>query len=519
MIGIGIGIPFSRVVSSGSTIDPEAETLYNRVIADGGVMTYGLIGASNYIKSIKAVYGISTLSTKFVALRQLDYLGYKVGSGSGATAGRAVQKVYSALGANGDYVQTTTTAQPALTAWSVGQNFAACFADIDGGFRTAPISNPNNTKLTVKVRIRKFSSTNTGSNNLGQLIGHRNTLTRNWGLAITGGASYVPTMRLADGSNFDATAGLVSTFDGWLRVIITTSGSDLLLNWATSSDNVTYTALGSTVTATGKAGQIGGTSMTFSVFASTPISNSGLACEMLKAEVYNSLDALIVNFDPNNFNRAVSQTSWVAATTGETWTLNLNTDPTGLKTMIADQTMIQGNGTTMGMQAASLSINTLQFTEYNVWRKFSNVTTAGSSGILKEFGSNIGTQQGIAFIPNENANTESVYTNSNGGLNGTSWQSNSTLLKVSTFEGDINGLIYEQNLLTNNVQNTFNAVQAAGLNTTAIVATAQNLLARNNSASSWLNAIWVADALTITTDTSGEKSGIYNLLATESNII
>jgi hypothetical protein len=518
MIGIGIGINYSRVVSGGSTIDPEAETLYNRVIADGGVMTYGLIGASDYIKAIKAVYGITTLSQKFVALRQLDYLGYKVGSGSGTTAGRAVQKVYSALGASGDYVQNTTTAQPALTAWSVGQNFVACFADTNGGFTSGLISNPNNTKLTVKVRLRKFSSTNTGSNNFGQLIGHRNTLTRNWGLFMSGGASYIPAMRLGDGSDFFATTGLSTSFDGWLQLIVTTSGSDLILNFSTSSDNITYTALGSAVTATGKAGQIVGTSMIFSVLASNNL-NSGLSCEILKAEVYDSIDTLIVNFDPNNFNRSVSQTSWVAATTGETWTLNLNTNATGLKTMIADQTMIQGNGTTMGMQAASLSINTLQFTEYSVWRKFLNVTTAGSSGILKEFGSNIGTQQGIAFIPNENANTESLYTNANGGLNGTSWQSNSTLLKVSTFEGDINGLIYEQNLLTNNVQNTFNAVQAAGVNTTAIVSTAQNLLARNNAASSWLNAIWVADALTITTDTSGEKSGIYNLLATESNII
>jgi hypothetical protein len=521
-LSIGIGIGVERYQNRGGGVDPNADAIahYNRVIADGGVVTYGLSGVISAFNSMKSFYGVTTITDKLVAFRWPDYLGYKVGSGTGVTAGRAVTKIYSACGASGDYVQTNTANQPALAAWSVGQNFAACFADVNGGFRTGLISNPNNTKLTVKVRIRKFSSTNTGTANFGQLIGHRNTATRNWGLYMSGsGSDYVPAMRLNDASNFSATASLASSFDGWLQVIVTTSGSDLILNFSTSSDNITYTALGSPVTATGKAGQIGSASMTFSVFSSTNVSNSGLACEMLKAEVYNSLDALIVNFDPNNYSRSASQTSWTAATTGETWTLFSSPDATGLKTMIVDQTMIQGNGTSHGMQAATLAFNSSTFTMYDVWRKYFNVTTAGSNGLLSEVGASVAAGQGIAFNPNDPANCESLYTNSNVGLNGTSWLSDSILLKVSTFEGDINGSPYEQGLRTNNTANTFNAVQASGANTAAIVATGQSLFARGNAASLWINAVYVADALTNQTDTSGQKASMYNLLADNSNII
>jgi hypothetical protein len=499
----GIGSPVSANSNVAGGVDSEANTHFNRVTTDSGVMTYGLIGVDTYIKSIKYIYNISTLSTKFVSLRQLDYLGYKVGSGSGSTAGRSVQTVYSALGASGNYIQTTTTAQPALSAWNQ-RNFVSGFASSDTRILVSNSkTNPNNTKLTVIIEAYKANT------QFGALIAHGT----NWRIDLSG--ARLLRFYFSDGTISSSTTSLTSDgLNGYLRLIVTTSGSDLVLNWATSTDGVNYTAFGSQVTAAGKAGLIGSASQTLSVGGySSPCQG-----DYYQAQVFDSTDTLIFNCQPSTYNRAVNSTQFTAST-AETYTLQNGTGATGLKNMIVDQTMIQGNGTTMGMQAASLSINTLQFTEYNVWRKFSNAITAGSNGVLKEFGSNASLNQGFAYIPNEGFNLESIYTNSNGGLNGTSWQSNSLLLKVSTFEGDINGLIFEQNLLTNNVQNTFNAVQAAGVNTTAIVSTAQNLFARNNAASSWLNAIWVADALTITTDTSGEKAGIYNLLATESNII
>ncbi len=506
----GIGAPvvaYSNVIGG---VDSEANTHYNRVIADSGVLTYGLIGVDTYLKSIKYIYNISALSTKFVALRQLDYLGYKIGSGSGVTTGgRAVQTVYSALGAVGDYVQNTTTVQPALAAWSVGENYLSTFDGVTNGCWSSAKANPNNSKITIIVRFRKASNINS------PLCSHGDG-SINW-LLQTSSSIHQPSLSLADGSTHFATASLGANFNGYLRLIVTTSGSDLLLNYSSSSDGVTYTALGAQVTAAGKSGQIGSASRSFRIGARSNFHN-GISAEYLMAQVYDANDTLLFNFNPNSYNRSVNQTSWTAST-GETYTLSTATATTGLKAMIVDQTMIQGNGTTMGMQAASLSINTLQFTEYNVWRKFLNSAVSGSTGILKEFGSNVASSHGYASAPNEAPNTESIYTSSNGGLNGTSWQNTSTLLKVNTFEGNILGVPYEQNLLTNNVQTPFNAIQSSGGNTTAIVATGQNLLARNNATGLWLNAIWIADALTVTTDTSGEKAGIYNLLADYSNII
>lgn len=507
----GIGSPvvaYSNVIGG---VDSQANTHFNRVTADSGVMTYGLVGVDTYIKSIKFIYNITDITTKFTYLRQLDYLGYKIGNGSGTTTlNRAVQTIYSACGVSGDLRQTSTTAQPALAAWSTGQNFLATFAGINNGMTSTARANPNNTKLTAIVQFRKLTQGNL------QLITHGDNVGVNWTIFPNGTNNIA--FQLADGSNFASTAAInPSTFNGYVRVIVTTSGSDLLINYATSTDGVNYSALGSQVTATGKAGQIGSTSRPFAIGARSGF-HTGAAAEYLSAQVYDSTDTLIFNWNPNLYNRSVNQTQFTAST-GETYTLNVNTGATGLKAMIVDQTMIQGNGTTMGMQAASLAMNTATFTQYTVWRKYQNVITAGSSGILNEFGSNVSSGQGIAFNPNDPANNESLYTNSNGGLNGTSWQSTSTALKLSTFEGDVNGTPYEQGLRTNNAANTFNAVQASGANTAAISATGDNLLARNNAASLWLNAVYTGSAMSIATDTNTEKSNMYNYLAALANII
>lgn len=510
-LGLGLGLTRGFILSAGSGIDPQAQAHYDRVIADGGVCTYGLDGVNTYTKAIKAIYGISDINTKFVYVRHLDFLGYKLGTGSSTTTlGRAVQKVYSLTGANYDLIQNTVTAQPAIGAWSVGENFLATFGGTGNGMTSTSKANPNNTKLTAILRFRKLSQGNA------QLITHGDNIGVNWSIFPNGTNNIV--IQLADGSSFASTSTInPATFNGWVRVIVTTSGSNLLIDYATSTDGTNYTALGTQVTATGKAGQIGSTSRPFAI-AGRSAFHSGSSAEFLSAQVFDSTDTLLFDFNPNLYNRSVNQTQFTSST-GETYTLNVNTGVTGLKAMICDQTMIQGNGTSMGMQAASATINTQVFTQYNVWRKYQNVITAGSSGLLNEFGSSVSAGAGIAFNPNDPANTESIYISANGGLNGTSWQSTSTALKLSTFRGDVNGAPYEQTLATNNVANTFNAVQAAGGNTTAIIATGDNLLARNNAASLWLNAIWVAGILTISTDSVSEATAMYNYIADSTNII
>ena len=50
-LGLGLGLAKGSVLP---TIDAEALALYNRVIADGGIIPAGLDGCNNYIKSAKA---------------------------------------------------------------------------------------------------------------------------------------------------------------------------------------------------------------------------------------------------------------------------------------------------------------------------------------------------------------------------------------------------------------------------------------------------------------------------------
>ena len=479
-------------------VDSQANSHYNRVTADSGVMTYGLIGVDTITKQLKYIYNVNDVSSLNIDGKWLDYFGYKAGSGSGSTAGRAIQKAYSILGANYDYIQNTTTAQPALGAWSQ-RNFISCFST--AGAVSTVKTNPNNSKITIIIEAYNAYS------QYGVVLSHGS----NWKIDNTFNTR--PRFVLSDGTIVSSTADYpTGKINGFFRIVAENNGLNLIVQFATSSNGITYTQLGALVTANNKAGFIGSASASLFV-----ASNAGpMIGDFYQVQVLDSTDSLIFNCQPSTYNRAVSANTFTA-NTGETYTLQVGTSATGLKTMMCDQTIIQGNGTSMGMQAASATINSLVFTQYNVWKKFSNAVAA--VGVLNEYGSNVSSSQGLGLYPNENVNTESVYTNSNGGLNGNSWISSSLLLKVSTFRGDILGSPYEQGLATNNVNNAFNAVQAAGANTTAIVATGKNLLARNNAASVWGNFVWVGELMTTQTDTSGQETAIYNMLADGTNII
>jgi hypothetical protein len=53
--------------------------------------------------------------------------------------------------------------------------------------------------------------------------------------------------------------------------------------------------------------------------------------------------APVVDFNPNQYNAANSQTQWVS-TSGETWTINTGTAATGYKGALVTKTIVQGDG-------------------------------------------------------------------------------------------------------------------------------------------------------------------------------
>ena len=132
---IALGVPFFRAFD---LIDAQAQAFYDRVIADGGanaVVPTGLIGVSATFKAVKAIYGVTDITQALSVFYDAHYLAYKKGTGTGATAGRAIEKLYSACGANGDCVQTTLSSQPLLLEHS-GTNYVYLSGVSGNGFST-----------------------------------------------------------------------------------------------------------------------------------------------------------------------------------------------------------------------------------------------------------------------------------------------------------------------------------------------------------------------------------------------
>ena len=87
---LGISITNARVGGFRGGISAEAKTIYNRIIADGGVSNLSRLNF--FVKGLKAIYGdLANVPVCYDA----HWIGYKLGSGTGATAGQAAAKLYS----------------------------------------------------------------------------------------------------------------------------------------------------------------------------------------------------------------------------------------------------------------------------------------------------------------------------------------------------------------------------------------------------------------------------------------
>jgi hypothetical protein len=78
--------------------------------------------------------------------------------------------------------------------------------------------------------------------------------------------------------------------------------------------------------------------------------------------------APVVDFNPNSYNAATSQTNWTS-TTGEVWTLNVGTATTGYKACIVDRTICQGDGSDDTMKNTPYAISA-NCTDYIAFSQF-----------------------------------------------------------------------------------------------------------------------------------------------------
>jgi hypothetical protein len=329
MINLGIGIPFRRM---GAGIDPQAQAHYNRVIADGGLIPSGLVGVNNFFKTVKAIYGTSDITTAISVGLDAQVLGYKLGAGAGTTAGQAAQKLYSCSGSSGDVVQTTAASQPLLLVHS-GNNYFYSGAT-SGNY----CSTPNSASATFdgdidfKVRIVNFV------NNQTQVYASKRESSGFVFYSDSSGILNVEPWGVA------SSVAVANGFNGWIRVIKTSTYIQFLTG--TDSDTPTWTQLGSAFTGTyanpttntGIFG-IGG------IYNTSTLSYFPAYCKILRVTKANSVDGTpVVDFNPNQYNAATSQTQWTSTTTGETWTINTGTAATGYKGVLVDRTEVQGDG-------------------------------------------------------------------------------------------------------------------------------------------------------------------------------
>ena len=321
-LGLGLGIQFTRRMGAG--IDAQAQAHYNRVIADNGVIPSGLNGVNNFFKTVKAIYGTSDITTAISVGLDAQVLGYNLGAGVGTTAGQAAQILYSCSGASGDVEQTVASSQPLLLVHSGANYFFS--PDASGNNCTSPNAVVNQISGNLEI-ICNVNITNSNAFNITKIGNYAfYKLTNNLLILNVNGISYTSTAQL-------------SVFgDVFLKV--TRESSNGNITFFTSTDGINYTQLGLTIS--GLSGAMA--TSTNEIIVCNQAVQSSILAKVYRATISNSIGGSpVVDFNPNSYNAATSQTQWTSST-GEVWTINTGTATTGYKGALVSKTIVQGDG-------------------------------------------------------------------------------------------------------------------------------------------------------------------------------
>ena len=489
-LALGLGIPFTRRMGAG--IDAQAQAHYNRVIADGGLIPSGLVGVNNFFTTVKGIYGTSDITTAISVGLDAQVLGYKLGAGAGTTAGQAAQKLYSCSGSSGDVVQTTAASQPLLLVHS-GANYWFS-SGVSGNYCSTPNSTANNFggAIDIKVLIKP------------NILGVAGALVNN--AEGQGGNGYSLQLTSSDNLRFgtatfgvNSTVSLANTNEIWVRV--TSTGNLGTITFYTSTDGINWISGGTATDQTR-----GASSSQLGIGA---LNNGNFAFNgaILRATISNSIGGTpVVDFNPNQYNAANSQTQWTSST-GEIWSLNVGTATTGYKGQIVTKTIVQGDGIDDNLRAASFSINLPAVTSYMATRKYQNTAV----GILYELGADAGSSSGIATAINDGANRNAgtIFGNT---ANGKGYSSTNILNQLITCVGDTSQPANDEVLyFENNVQLAINITFANGNNTANINQSVLNVFSRN-AASLFANVILNTFIIARQADNSTNRTAVYNYI-------
>jgi hypothetical protein len=328
-------------------IDPESQVVYNRIIADGGVSD--LTRLNFFVKGLKTIYGDLT---NVPVCYDAHWIGYKLGSGTGATAGQAAAKLYS-LTVAGDAVQTTAASQPLLLAHS-GSNYYKGVA-VAGNSCIAPKALTQTDTLDFIMKLDLIDGAVFSGYAIGTL--DNSTTSRQFYAFYSGGS-----FGLSYGNGFPHVAfatTATSRYNGWLRITLEKSGANSLVKFYKSEETsitnpslVTWTQIGSTITGTYAA--MATTTTDFNILSGGLSSNCSNA-KCYYAHISETIGGSpLAVFNPATYNAATSQTQWTSAT-GEIWTISTGTATTGYKGVLVDRTIVQGDGVDDSMTSGTLA--------------------------------------------------------------------------------------------------------------------------------------------------------------------
>ena len=333
---LGITTTNARVGGFRGGISAEAKTIYNRIIADGGVSN--LTRLNFFVKGLKTIYGSLT---NVPVCYDAHWIGYKLGSGTGATAGQAAAKLYS-LTVAGDAVQATAASQPLLLEHNGASSDNYWYGSgVTGNRVNSSAYTTNYTSIEFNTFLKCDSVTPAETNSIGAMGNdelfqlYTNTSTTYYLIFYW--------RNLAGVQKFaQSTAILMTNVNNkYIKITVENSGADQICKMYNSSDNITFTIIyQQTIT----------TSTGFTNASKIPsVGAYATSAGIFQGKIYrmsfaNSIGgAPVVDFNPATYNASTSQTAWTSST-GEIWTISTGTAASGYKGVLVDRTIVQGDG-------------------------------------------------------------------------------------------------------------------------------------------------------------------------------
>jgi len=471
--------PFSFM---GGGIDPQALEHYNRVIDDLGMVPAGLLGTNAWFLAVKAVYGVTDITTAISAAYDPHYLGVKVGAGSGTTLGQAATKLYSCSGASGDLVQATAASMPLLLVKnSTDANYY--FPDVSSVGCATPNAAVN--QITGDIDIQFKINKKAGKNySFSKWSG--TAASASYWMYYDNGTQKVVLGYSNGSSNIEHPSSVTYTTTGilWLRAT-RVSSTGVVAFYFKINDSDSWTQIGANVA--GASGSINVGNTTLNVANTSGFASSQEA--FYRATISNTIGGTpVVDFNPASYNAATSQTQWVSSTS-ETWTINQVTATSGYKGWLVDRTYIMGDGVDDFLTPAAGNTPAVPTTMYCAFRGWKD-----NGGLARGV---FGSQDANYFIGRFNYSNIATYAGGN------------TYLNVATSTDAIKLATYVRRNGTNELQVNNAAATSVTENTNTNTGSKVNIFFIN---AGYDMAVFSTGIITSSADTTTQKTAMYNLI-------